>query len=168
MFFGTIRKDETMDTIQSDYLALNSAQNIIEEALKILGEQLRCEQIFMTSSQAVRDYCRLKLATKEHEVFGALFLDNKHRLIEFRELFRGTIASCSVHTREVVKEALGINCAAIIFTHNHPSGVCEPSDADIDMTNELKRALRMFDIRVLDHIVVSVEGSVSLADRGVL
>ncbi len=157
-----------METIQTDYLALNSPQNIIEEALKILGKQLRCEQTYMTSSQAVRDYCRLKLATKEHEVFGVLFLDNQHRLIEFKELFRGTIAGCSVHIREVAKEALSLNCAAIIFTHNHPSGVCEPSGADIDITKGLKKALSIFDIRVLDHIVVSVEGSVSLADRGEL
>jgi len=149
-----------------DYIALSKPQNIIEEAIKLLGKKLKGERMFMESAKAVKDFCRLKLAAKEHEVFGVLFLDNQHRLIKFKELFRGSIAGCSVHVREVVKEALRFNSAALIFTHNHPSGICEPSFSDIQITKELKKALGIFDIRVLDHIVVSLEGTVSLAERG--
>ena len=170
--FGTTREGEIMKNSQPDlfldYVALTRPQYIINQALEFLKKDLEAEQIYMSSPQTVKDFCRLKLAAKEHEVFGALFLDNQHRLIEFKELFRGTIASCSVHIREVVKEALNLNCAAMIFTHNHPSGICEPSLSDIDITTELKKALGIFDIRVLDHIVVSLEGTVSLAERGKL
>lgn len=103
-----------------------------------------------------------------HEIFGALFLDQQHRLIEFKELFRGTISGCSVHIREAAKEALNVNAAAVIFTHNHPSGDCKPSQADIHITEELQKALTIFDIRVLDHLVVSAEDTVSLAERGLI
>lgn len=120
----------------------------------------------MTSPQAVKDFCCLELAGHEHEIFGALFLDSQHRLIEFKELFRGTVNACSVHIREVAKEALEKNAAAMILTNNHPSGVCEPSQADIAITQELKKALEIFDIRVLDHLIVSMDGAVSLAERG--
>ena len=151
-----------------DYASRASQQNIIREALNILQKDLSKNQIGMNSPQAVKDYCRLKLATKEHEVFAVLFLDNQHRLIEFKELFRGTISSCSVHIREVAKEALKLNCAAVILTHNHPSGICEPSLSDVNITKSLKKSLSLFDIRVLDHIVVSLEGTTSLAERGEL
>jgi len=154
--------------LSSDYFSLMSQQNIIKEALNILEKDLERELILMNSPQTVKDYCRLKLASKEHEIFAVLFLDNQHRLIEFKELFRGSIAGCSVHIREVAKEALKLNCAAVIFTHNHPSGVSEPSLADIDITKALKKALKLFDIRVLDHLIVSAHGATSLAERGLI
>ncbi len=97
-----------------------------------------------------------------------MFLDNQHRLIEFKELFRGTIDGCSVYIREVAKEALKHNSAAVIFAHNHPSGMFEPSHADIGITKELQKALCLFNVRVLDHLVVGVDGAVSLAERGFL
>ncbi len=154
-----------LDLFTSSF-SLVEPRNIVAEALNILSRQIKSGKSVMNSPEVVKDYCRLKLATREHEVFGVLFLDNQHRVIEFKELFRGTINSCSIPVREVAKEALSVNAAAVIFTHNHPSGVCEPSIADIDITRELQKALTVFDVRVLDHIIVSVEGTVSLAERG--
>ena len=151
-----------------DHCFFNEPRDVIQEALSLLNNSIKKAPISLTSSEAVKNYCRLNLATREHEVFGALFLDSQHRLIEFRELFRGTIDGCSIYVREVAKEALSLNAAAIIFTHNHPSGLCEPSRADIQITKRLKRALTMFDIRVLDHLVVSAEDVVSFAERGLL
>jgi len=150
----------------TDQCLHNSNQNIIEKALTILHKSLKTEQMTMNSSVSVKDFCSLKLAQYEHEVFGAIFLDTQHRLIEFKELFRGTINACSVHIREVVKEALALNAAAIIFSHNHPSGIPEPSQSDLQITQKLKSALIMFDIQVLDHVVVSKGGCVSMAERG--
>jgi DNA repair protein RadC len=102
------------------------------------------------------------------EVFGALFLDSQHRLIAFRELFLGTIDSAAVHPREVLRETLALNAAAVIFVHNHPSGVAEPSNSDVRITERLRNALQLIDVRVLDHIVVSGDAAVSMAERGLL
>ncbi|NOX42705.1 MAG: hypothetical protein GXP19_03095, partial [Gammaproteobacteria bacterium] len=104
----------------------------------------------------------------EHEVFGCLYLDNRHSVIRFEALFRGTIDGASVHTREVVKQALKYNAAAVIFTHNHPSGIAEPSSADEALTRRLIDALKLVDIRVLDHIIVGNGCSFSFAERGLL
>ena len=104
----------------------------------------------------------------EHEQFCALFLDSQHRLIEFAELFRGTLDSASVYPREVAKEALHHNAAAVIFAHNHPSGIAEPSMADRKITKRLQEALGLFEIRVLDHIVVGSPGMVSFAEEGLI
>lgn len=151
-----------------DQFDFSDPHNIVGEAIRLLAQQFKKKGIALDSSEAVKNYCRLHLATREHEIFGALFLDQQHRLIEFRELFRGTVNGCSIHIREVAKEALSLNTAAIIFTHNHPSGDCNPSHADIGITKELQKALDIFDIRVLDHLIVSVEGCSSLAERGIL
>ena len=151
-----------------DCFAFYDPHAIVSEAISLLAQQFKKTGVTLSSSEAVKDYCRLHLATREHEIFGALFLDQQHRLIEFRELFRGTVNGCSIHIREVAKEALSLNTAAIIFTHNHPSGDCSPSHADIHITEELQKALGIFDIRVLDHLIVSVEGCASLAERGIL
>lgn len=102
----------------------------------------------------------------EHEVFGILMLDNRHRIIRFSEMFRGTINSASVYPREVVKEALAQNAAAVILVHNHPSGEPEPSQADQQITDRIKQALDTVDVRVLDHVVVGHEGTVSFTERG--
>lgn len=139
---------------------------LIAQAATILESRLRGEAL--SSPQDSKDFLRLKLAPLDHEVFACLFLDNRHRVITFETLFRGTIDGASVYPREVVKAALAHNAAAVIFSHNHPSGVAQPSRADEQLTRRLKEALALIDIRVLDHIVVSTEGTVSLAERGLL
>jgi len=122
----------------------------------------------MTSPEAVRDYLRLTLATLPHETFVVMFLDSQHRLLAAEELFRGTLAQTSVYPREIVKAALSHNAAAVIFAHNHPSGVAEPSRADELLTQSLKQALALVDIRTLDHFVVAGHRVVSFAERGLL
>jgi len=122
----------------------------------------------LSSPRATRDFLVAKLRDLEHEVFCCLYLDKRHRLIHFEELFRGTIDGASVHPREIVKLALQRNAAAIIIAHNHPSGIAEPSQADELITQRVKEALGLVDIRLLDHIVVGDGVSVSLAERGLL
>jgi DNA repair protein RadC len=116
----------------------------------------------------VRAHLRSKLATLEHEVFVSLLFDSQHRLIQYIELFRGTLAQTSVYPQEVVTVALAHNAAAIILAHNHPSGVAEPSRADELLTQALKQALRLVDVRVLDHFIVAGADGVSFAERGLL
>jgi DNA repair protein RadC len=111
-------------------------------------------------------FFRARLADLPHEVFGGLFLDTRHRLIRYEELFRGTVGGAAVYPREVLKRALDLNASALIIGHNHPSGVAEPSEADRSITSRLSRALALVDIRLLDHVVVSRDGHVSLAERG--
>jgi DNA repair protein RadC len=115
-----------------------------------------------TSPTLVKEYQRNKLAGFEHEVFAVLFLDTRHRLIEYREMFHGTIDSASVYPREVVKEALRLNAAAVILSHNHPSGNPEPSSADKALTQRLKEALGLVEVRVLDHVVVAASDTMTL------
>jgi len=144
-----------------------SQDQIIQRALTILAERMR-ERSALTSPDAVRDYLRLLLHDREHEVFVCVFLDAQHRVTTCSELFRGTLSQTSVYPREVVKEALAHNAAAVVFAHNHPSGVAEPSRADELLTQTLKQALALLDIRVLDHFVVAGAASVSFAERGLL
>jgi DNA repair protein RadC len=122
----------------------------------------------LANPRATREYLRIRLRDRDHEVFCCLFLDNRHRVIAFEEVFRGTIDGASVHPREVVKLALSRNAAAVILAHNHPSGVAEPSQADELITARLRDALALVDIRVLDHIVVGDGACVSFAERGLL
>lgn len=121
----------------------------------------------LRSPDEVRQFLRFRFANLDYEVFAVLLLDNRHRLIDYIELFRGTIDGCSVHPREVVKEALERSAAACIFTHGHPSGDAEPSLADEQITRRLKSALGLVDIRVLDHLVVGTD-IVSMAERGLI
>ena len=142
-------------------------EQIVGIAQQILCDRLqRNEDITATSPADVQRYLQLKLAGKGREVFAMLCLDTRHRMICFEQLFYGTIDGASVHPREVVKAALRVNAAAVIFSHNHPSGVAEPSQADIAITGRLKSALALIDVRVLDHIVVPPDEAVSLAQRG--
>lgn len=134
---------------------------------RMLAEQLRREHV-MTNPNTVRDYLRLLFRGREYESFAALYLDSQNRLIASEELFRGTLAQTSVYPREIVKRALAHNCAAVIFAHNHPSGVAEPSRADELLTANLKQALALVDIRVLDHMVVADQAVVSFAERGLI
>ena len=140
---------------------------VLEIARRSLAARLAQTPVF-DSPQAVKDYLQLQLASKPHEVFAVLFLDTQHRLLAFEELFRGTLNQASVYPREVVKRALALNAAAAILAHNHPSGVAEPSRADEALTQALKAALALVDVRVLDHFVVARGSVVSFAERGLL
>lgn len=143
-------------------------QAVLEMARRALGEEIRQGAAF-ASPGAVRDYLRLHLAGLPHEVFFALWLDAQHRMIAAEELFCGSLTQTSVYPREVVKKALGHNAAAVILAHNHPSGVAEPSRADETLTRELKQALALVDVRVLDHFIVAGSAApLSFAERGLL
>ena len=122
----------------------------------------------LTSPRAARDFLIARLRDREHEVFCCLFLDSRHRLISFEELFHGTVDGASVHPREVVKQALARNATAVILAHNHPSGIAEPSQADEIITTRLRDALALVDIRVLDHLIVGDGTCASLAERGIV
>jgi DNA repair protein RadC len=141
---------------------------IVEEAKRRLGTGLEgLAKLDLSSLALVKDAIQVRLADLEYEVFACLFLDSRHRLIKFEELFRGTIDGAFVYPREVVKAALACNAAAAIFAHNHPSGVAEPSEADKFTTQRLKQALGLIDIRVLDHFVVG-DAIYSFAEHGLL
>ena len=139
----------------------------IEIARRSIQGPLR-EQPALTSPGAVRDYLRLALGRREHEVFVCIWLDAQHRVIEFDEPFRGTLTQTSVYPREVVKAALARNAAAVIFAHNHPSGAAQPSQADELLTRNLKEALALVDVKVLDHFIVAGAQTISFAERGLL
>ena len=143
-------------------------QKVIDHALEIIFSKLEREPISLTSSRDTADYLQIKYGNLEHEVFILVLLDNQHQLIAIEELFRGTIDGAAVYPREVVKTALKHNAAAVIFSHNHPSGTMEPSQADIRITNKLRTALQTVEIRTLDHIIISAKGVTSLAERGLL
>lgn len=138
-----------------------------ELVMRYLGEDMR-QRCVLTAPGAVRDYLRINFAGQEHESFVALFLDAQNRLIAAEELFRGTLTQTSVYPREVVKAALRHNAGAVILAHNHPSGVAEPSRADELLTSNLKQALALVDVRVLDHFVVAGAATISFAERGLL
>jgi DNA repair protein RadC len=142
-------------------------QAAVELAARSLTEQLQ-DRTALTSPGAVRDLLRLKLAGLPHEVFVCIQLDAQHRVIRMDELFRGTLTQTSVYPREVVKAALRTNAAAVIFAHNHPSGVAQPSKADELLTRELKDALAMVEVKVLDHFIVAGNQALSFAERGLL
>ncbi|BBV78449.1 DNA repair protein RadC [Klebsiella pneumoniae] len=141
-------------------------QQTIRVALTLLERQLREPGAPFTSSNAVRDWLRLQLASLEREEFTVLFLDNQHRLVAHETLFTGTINHTQVHPREVVKSGLRYNAAAAVLAHNHPSGEAEPSQADRQVTMRIQRALELVDIRLLDHLVVGGMEITSFAERG--
>ena len=146
----------------------SAARNpIVAQALSILACQVR-EADALESPDAARDFVRLRLGDRPHEVFSCLFLDVQNRVIEFQELFRGTLTQTSVYPREVVIEALACQASAVILCHNHPSGSAEPSRADELLTQTLKQALALVDVRVLDHFVVTRSCVLSFAERGLL
>jgi DNA repair protein RadC len=140
---------------------------VMEMARRALAQGLQAAPVF-SSPAAVKDYLALQIGGREREVFAVLFLDAQHRLLAFEELFQGTLAQTSVHPREVVKRALALNAAAVVLGHNHPSGIAEPSRADEYLTQTLRQALALVDVRVLDHIVVGRGQVVSMAERGLL
>ena len=140
---------------------------IVEQAMALLECQVR-EADAMGSPDAVKDYLRLRLGDRPHEVFAVVFLDVQNRVLAIEELFRGTLTQTSVYPREVVIEALARSAAAVILVHNHPSGLAEPSRADELLTTALRRALALVDIRVLDHFIVTRTGVMSFAERGLI
>lgn len=142
-------------------------QAVREMSKRALGEELR-HGMLLGSPQKVRDFLRLQLSALPCEVFFAIFVDSRHRLIAAQELFRGSLTQTSVYPREVVKRALSLNAAAIIFAHNHPSGIAEPSEADNHLTRTLKKALELIDIRTLDHFIVAGNALYSYAEHGKL
>ncbi|WP_329857265.1 RadC family protein [Stenotrophomonas muris] len=151
---------------QGRYL-LATAEQILEAARQAIERKMQRGTSF-TSPAAVKEYLRAKLAGFEHEVFAVLFMDTQHRLIEYAEMFRGTIDGASVYPRELVKEALRLNAAAVIISHNHPSGNPEPSGADRALTQRLKEALGLVDVRVLDHVIVAGTDTTSFAECGLI
>jgi DNA repair protein RadC len=142
-------------------------QSLMTLALTMLEEQHR-PGVVLTSPEDTRRYLRIRLAEYKNEVFGCLYLDNRHRIIEVAELFQGTIDGASVHPRVVVQKSLECNAAALLLFHNHPSGIAEPSHADEAITRRLKEALALIDVRILDHFVVTSGESISFAQKGIL
>ena len=140
---------------------------IIEQALALLACEMR-ETDTLAAPDAVKDYLRLKLAAKDHEVFAVVFLDCQNRVIETEEMFRGTLTQTSVYPREVVRASMKHNAASVILAHNHPSGSTTPSRADEHLTQTLKAALALVDVRVLDHLIVTTGEVLSMAERGLM
>lgn len=140
---------------------------VMEMARRALAQQMQAAPVF-DSPGRVKDYLALNLGGRPQEVFSVLFLDAQHRLIRLEDLFFGTLTQTSVYPREVLKRALALNAGAVVLAHNHPSGVAEPSRADEYLTQTLKTALQMVDVRVLDHVVVGQGQVVSMAERGLL
>jgi DNA repair protein RadC len=171
--FGSLHALLTADKKKFDGIAgLGDAKYaqlhaVLEMSRRALRETL-ARGAALSSPQSVRDYLRLKLQGKAHEVFVAVFLDAQNRVLEVEELFRGTLTQTSVFPREIVKQALHYNAAAVIFAHNHPSGVAEPSRADEALTQTLKHTLALVDVKVLDHFVVGGDAAMSFAERGLL
>ena len=142
-------------------------QAVLAMSRRYLEEEIQ-DRDLLTSPEATRAYFKARLHQYAREVFACLFLDNRHRVIRYEELFLGTIDGASVHPREVVRRALELNAAAVIFAHNHPSGVTEPSQADLQITQRLKDALALVDVRVLDHLIIGEGEAASLAELGLL
>jgi DNA repair protein RadC len=134
---------------------------------RLLAEELR-SGVSLTSPGAVRDYLKLILANRDYEVFVCLWLDAQHRVIKTEEAFRGTLTQTSVYPREIVKSGLETNAAAVIFAHNHPSGVAQPSQADELITRNLREALALVEVKVLDHFIVAGNQAISFAERSLL
>ncbi len=143
------------------------ADEVLQQAQHLLAQQLRTGEA-MSSPQVVRTYLQVAIGTLEHEVFDVLFLDAQSRVIALKEMFRGSVTQTAVYPREIVKEALMLNAAGVILAHNHPSGSMDPSRADEMLTQVLKSALSLVDVKVLDHLVVTAGGITSFAERGLL
>ena len=140
---------------------------VMELARRSLAQRL-AQRTVLSSPQQLKDYLRLQLAHEDHEVFAVMFLDVQNQLLQFEKMFRGTLSQTSVYPREIVKRALAVQASAVILAHNHPSGVAEPSRADEFLTQTLKQALQLIDVRVIDHLVVGGDQAISFAERGLL
>ncbi len=149
-------------------LATQADDCLIADALKVLEQRMRYHSVELHTPTASKDYLRLRLGHLEHEVFVVIFLDSQNRVIEVEEMFRGTLTQTAVYPREVVKAALRHNAAAVMLAHNHPSGGTEPSRADEHLTQKLKAALSVVDVRVLDHFIVGGSAIKSFSEMGLL
>jgi DNA repair protein RadC len=152
--------------VAGDYRQVD-ADEVLQVAQEVLLGRVRGSEV-LSSPLAVRDFLRVKLGTLEHEVFAVVHLDTQNRVIEYVEMFRGTVSQTSVYPREVVREAMKRNSAAMLLVHNHPSGSTQPSRADEMLTQTLKAALALVDVRVLDHLIVAGDDILSMAERGLL
>lgn len=157
-------KEVTRGYRDDPLLRLHAARELVARSLR----EDMASRSALSSPQAVRDYLRLTLSGLAHEVFVVIFLDAQNRVIASEELFRGTLTQTSVYPREIVKRTLHYNAAAVIFAHNHPSGVAEPSRADETLTQTLKHTLSLVDVKVLDHFVIGCNAATSFAERGML
>ncbi len=149
-------------------LDCDKQDKLIQQALQCLEQRIKYHSDSLDNPIVARDYLRLQLAQEQNEVFAVLFLNNAHRVLAFERLFTGTINSARIHPRVIVQRALANYAAAVILAHNHPSGNLEPSPEDRSMTQTIKNVLEWIDVRVLDHIIVSLEGAISFAERGLL
>ena len=147
---------------------LYSDDELIFEARKVAEKRLESFSETFTNPSKARQYLVDILQNEKHEVFGALFLTNQHGLISYKKLFFGSISGCSVYTRVVASEALRLNAAAVILFHNHPSGSLEPSESDKSITKRIVEALSLIDVTVLDHIIVGINNSTSMASMGLV
>lgn len=144
---------------------MTSDDDIIAQALSIISVRLKVPGATLSNPTDVKNFLRLKLALKEHEVFAVLFLDVKNRLIAYDEMFTGTLTHTSVHPREVMKRAILLNAASVIYSHNHPSGSPDPSESDRLLTSHLRKAMDLIDVRSLDHIIVAGSTTYSFAEN---
>lgn len=163
-----MKDDKTSNEHYLTEKSFEQENQVIAEAKYLLYQRLHTSNQVFSEPRVAKDYLCLQLSAEQREVFSCLFVDSQHRFLAYREIFVGTINSCTVYPREVVKAALKENAAAVIFAHNHPSGVPEPSQQDRRITRQLKEALSLLDIRVLDHCVVGGDRVVSFAERGLL
>jgi len=152
--------------VAGDYRQVDAAE-VLHVAQQVLLGRVHGSNV-LGSPQAVRDYLRVRLGALEHEVFAVVHLDAQHRVIEYVEMFRGTVTQTSVYPREVVKEAMKLNSCAVLLVHNHPSGSTQPSRADELLTQTLKNALALVDVRVLDHLIVGGNNIASMAEKGLI
>ena len=159
--------DNRFQALTPASLSKPEKSSVVTLALKVLSQRYRPGRAF-TSPEDIEGYLRLKLTGRRNEVFGIMYLDTRHRLIEIAELFQGTVDGAAVYPRVIVQQALEKNAAAIVAFHNHPSNVAEPSEADRTLTLKLSRALALIDVRLLDHLVVTDGDVVSFAQRGLI
>lgn len=138
----------------------------VYDAIKILEKRVRKANTYVTDSQSIRTLLQLRLMPQDHEVFTAIFLNARHGVIAVEDLFHGSLTGAAVYVGQVVRRALLVNCAAVVVAHNHPSGIAEPSQADRDLTERLRQAMALVEIRLLDHVVIGAESQVSFAARG--
>lgn len=162
----TVRSEDT-PSYHVTGATLNDDQ-IIGKALEILWKRVTYSTTALSSPNVVKDYLRLHLGQEQSEVFGMVYLDAKHCVVGHVDMFNGTLASCTVYPRELVKGVLEANAGAVILYHNHPSGSATPSSADMRLTQEIKKALAVVDVQVLDHLVVTARDVTSFAERGLL
>lgn len=163
---NTIKSEDTPEYKSTESDIIEKEDNIINKAMHILESRLRKPILTITGSDDTKKYLTVKMSKLEHEVFAVMFLDNRHQLIEYEEMFRGTINGASVYPREVLKRSLQLNAAAVIIAHNHPSGKCNPSLADRTITKRLKDALSTVDIDLLDHVIVGGVTTYSFKEMG--